>query len=312
MDIKYKENNKLSKNNYKEHRFWRLSYSRYPKDLFDFFLSTKKKNLINKKTKIACMGSCFADQIATTLTKRNYNVLDEKEEDKRGFDPVAWGSVYNPACFKQIMDYSFNFGEFSPLTRWWPTQKKEIVMDPFRRNIYYKETQKEKKFKAHSEESKKVLSNLDVFIFTLGLTETWRDKRDHYTFWMAPPPLAYDKSIHEFKNLTVEECTENMKQGLNTLFDHNPNCQVILTVSPVPFRATFENSMDPVTANMSSKSKLRTSINYLIDKFSNVSYFPAFECVLYYPGKAFKDDGRHVEQKTVNKIMNVFFTMYRQ
>ncbi len=38
----------------------------------------------------------------------------------------------------------------------------------------------------------------------------------------------------------------------------------------------------------------------------NVSYFPAYEAVVYGSRQPFRDDGRHVSNEAIDRVMNLF------
>ena len=86
----------------------------------------------------------------------------------------------------------------------------------------------------------------------------------------------------------------------------NPQLRFVLTLSPVPLRATFRKEVDVWTANTESKAVLRTALA----QFGKL-YFPAYEIAMAAgQGWPFKDDARHVRPAIVQAIMEVFKHSY--
>ena len=63
------------------------------------------------------------------------------------------------------------------------------------------------RFQSHISRVKELFESLDLFIFTLGLTEMWVHKESGTVYPTAPGTLAgeYDENTHEFKNAQFME-----------------------------------------------------------------------------------------------------------
>jgi hypothetical protein len=88
----------------------------------------------------------------------------------------------------------------------------------------------------------------------------------------------------------------------------NPNCQIILTVSPVPLAATME-PRHVLQSTVLSKSILRVAADEIERRYSHVHYFAAYEIItatlrshLYYSA-----DRRNVTPEGVSHVMKMFF-----
>jgi len=239
----------------------------YPLDIRKYYSRrSRQQTLINKKTPIVSMGSCFAGHISKYLIKNNYNYII-KEESVEDIFSARWGLVVNPACIHQIFKYSLE--SFNPITDYWikrsPHQKQEnrttYYQDPFRAGVLHEKNDYKKSIALHHTKSKKALLSAKVIILTLGLIEVWRDKRDLATFAKVPPTNNYNKKIHEFHLLTEDECYYYLTETYNLLKKHNPNCKLILTLSPIPLRATFRKDTDVVSASVYSKAILPAENN---------------------------------------------------
>ena len=160
---------------------------------------------------------------------------------------------------------------------------------------------------------RKAFETLDVFVFTLGLTELWRSREDGAAFPLCPGVAGgdYSPARHEFVNLGVDEVVADMTAFLGDLRAVNPAARVILTVSPVPLVATAE-PRHVVASTMYSKSALRVACDMLSRSLSQVAYFPSYEIVAggYAPTDYFAPDRRSVTQQGVAHVMRVFERHY--
>jgi hypothetical protein len=151
--------------------------------------------------------------------------------------------------------------------------------------------------------------SLDVFIFTLGLTEAWRSKHDGAVFPLAPGVTAgeWDPKLYEFVNFRVDEVVADLTLFLRTLKEVNGTARVILTVSPVPLIATYEQT-HVLAATTYSKSVLRVAAEEIVRGHSNVSYFPSFEIITgnFNRGSYYADDLRSITSDGVNHVMRLF------
>ena len=289
--------------------FKKFKHQPYPSELdFSFFKGNKNgTSFIGKQTKITSMGSCFARNIAIYLLSRQYNYLVTENPFQEA--SAHWDQVFNTSCMRQIFEYTFN-DDWHPLVRWWP--KGEMVQDPFRRNILYNKETPEQCFELHRKKSYKALSEAEVIILTLGLIETWRDKRDKMTYYRVPSPNNYDPNIHEFYVQNIQDCQNDLSEIHRLLKQHNPKAKIIVTVSPVPLFATFRKDVDAVTANTLSKSTLRVAAEYFLQSHEGVYYFPSYEIVTQAIHSPYEEDNRHVTEKTILKVMKVFESQFME
>jgi hypothetical protein len=261
--------------------------------------------MIHPGIKIASMGSCFARNIALYFLQKKYNYLVTEHPFRQS--SAHWDQVFNTTCMRQIFEYTFN-PDWMPLIRWWP--KGDLVQDPFRRNILYNKESCELDFEHHRKASLRALSKADIVILTLGLIETWCDRRDRMTYYRVPSPAVYDLKIHEFYVQKVEDCVNDLKTIQGLLKDNNPGAKIILTVSPIPMFATFQTDMNVIAANIHSKSTLRVAAEYFSKQYKNVFYFPAYEIVTQALPNPYESDNRHVTKDAIDEVMKIFETLY--
>lgn len=287
----------------------KFKYQAYPEAIApaDIVSANTKRPLINRKTPIASMGSCFARNVAKYLLKRGFNYLVTEKPFQQA--SAHWDQVFNTACMRQIFEYSLT-DAWDPVVRWW--SKGEKVQDPYRRDILYPADTCEEHFARHREASRKAIQEARVIILTLGLIETWRDQRDQATYYRVPSPSIYDPDTHEFYVQTVQDCTQDLDAIHDLLQEANPTAEIVVTVSPVPLFATFRMDVDVVSANRLSKSTLRVAAEYFAQKHDNVHYFPAYEIVTQGVDQPYEADNRHVTDDTIASVMRSFEVLFAE
>jgi hypothetical protein len=268
-------------------------------------LSPVQIPLIDRDTPITSMGSCFARECSQRLTRDGFNYLLLEAPITEG--SVCWGQVVNTACMRQIFEYTFE--QFNPIDRWWASTDGHVVRDPYRCNIMYSVVKHKEKWRRHVAYSRQALSTAKVIILTLGLVETWRDRRDGATFYMVPPMNLFNPDIHEFYLQDVVDVICDLDSIAEILAAHNPEAHVILGVSPTPLRATFRE-MDPVVANSYSKATLRVAAEVAVKKHDNFHYFPSYELITQGVLNPFKSDGRHIEEEHLESVVELFKKSY--
>ena len=106
---------------------------------------------------------------------------------------------------------------------------------------------------------KKLFETTNVFVFTLGLTESWYNTRSGHTYPVCPGTARgeYDVQLHQFRNLTYPEVMADLDALVQGLLQINPSLNIILTVSPVPLVATNTDTNAIGGVSSYSKSVLR-------------------------------------------------------
>jgi hypothetical protein len=146
------------------------------------------------------------------------------------------------------------------------------------------------------------IASCRVTIITLGLVEAWFDTQTGiYLNRDLPRPISTaNPGRFELHILSYEELYAATRSMIELIirFGH-PEARIVLTVSPVPLLATF-SGMDVITANMYSKSSLRTVAEHVVRQFDQVDYFPSFESVMLSDRSlAWKEDLGHVTEDLV-------------
>ncbi len=300
--------------------FWRKSISSLQTEQVDpvgcFGLQ------IEKETKVATAGSCFAQHIARHLQSSgfNYYVAEEahpllpaavQKEFNYGTFSARYGNLYTSRQLLQLFKRAFSM--FKPCEQVW-LHSDGSFRDPFRPNIqpggFISEEELYFEQQQHLRFVKEMFMNLDVFVFTLGLTECWKDKRDGAVFPLCPGVEGgeFDEAKFEFYNQTVTDVIDDLNEFNILLLDVNPNAKIILTVSPVPLMATAEQETHVLCATTYSKSVLRVAADTVSKKNSNIHYFPSYEIITgnYNRGSYYADDLRNVVEEGVSHVMRLF------
>lgn len=263
------------------------------------FVEWESSLRIDRSTPIATMGSCFALNVASWLNRHDYNILDVNGIDGSG----PWGKVYTPGNFWQFMAGAAGLWE-PTLSPW--TGKDGTSVDPYRKWV---PISKKYPYDALLSDTRLILEKAEVFILTLGLTEAWKEDGDF--IYQAPPQHILSPDRHQFVPMDHATAHQFIEAGILLARRVNPDLQFLLTVSPIPLRATFRSDCDAYTANLDSKQSLRIAARQLAgsEGLENVHYFPSYEMATIHP-RAFRPDGRHLTPEYIDSIMLRFVDRY--
>ncbi|PWB84347.1 MAG: GSCFA domain-containing protein [Methylocystaceae bacterium] len=273
------------------------------------------------RDKVATAGSCFAQHIGRYLEANGCNYLVTEPahpmigpEAKRilnyGLFTARYGNIYTSRQLLQLMERAY--GRLVPQENVWTRGEAQIV-DPFRPNIqpggYNCERELHFDRERHFAAVRDAFESLDIFVFTLGLTEAWRSRADGVVFPLCPGVAGgqFSAKTHEFVNLGVDDVVDDMTMFVAQLRRVNPRARVILTVSPVPLVATAE-PRHVLVSTIYSKSVLRVACEQLTRLFEDVAYFPSYEIIAggFASKNYFAADGRSVTEDGVAHVMRVF------
>lgn len=305
-----------------DQRFWRRTVERVPGPDLDPVLRTGFT--LTRSTRVATAGSCFAQHIARTLrrSKFNYLVADAvkgmplEQVRRRGFGMYSarYGNIYTARQLVQLFDRAY--GEFKPTDRAWVRADGRFV-DPFRPQIepdgFGSAKEVEAATQQHLADVRRLFTELEVFVFTLGLTEGWRRRSDGAVFPLAPGVAGgrFDHEVYEFVNFGVDEVLADLRGFAHRLRGVNEQAKIIVTVSPVPLIATYEDR-HVLVSTVHSKSVLRAAAGAFEAETAGVDYFPSYEIVTGTPsrGAYFEPDLRSVTEAGVAHVMRVFLRHY--
>lgn len=301
----------------KDHCFWSRSITSIHHSEIDPFVGPVP---IHKSDKVATMGSCFAQHLSRFImvSGANYFVSEtapagmESAEARRsnyGVFSARYGNVYTVEQAVQLFDRAY--GVFAPAEDVW--RRDNRFVDALRPQIepqgFASEDEVRTERARHLEAVRTMFEQADWLVFTLGLTEAWRSKIDGAIFPITPGVAggAYDPSRHEFVNFSAREVSERLQAFITRARSINPNLKFLLTVSPVPLIATYEDRHVLVSTTY-SKAALRVAAEEAARTMREVVYFPSFEIITSPAtcGYYYSDDLREVTDIGVAHVMRVF------
>jgi hypothetical protein len=274
--------------------------------------------------RVVTAGSCFAQHIARHLAAKHFNhfvtetvhpmLVQTPNEHNYGLFSARYGNIYTSRQLLQLLKRAY--GLFVPAEDVWRREDGGIV-DPFRPRIQPKGFSCIEEFIAdrqkHFSAIRRAIEEMDVFIFTLGLTEGWVARIDGAAFPLCPGVAGgtFNAEQHMFHNLKVADVVADLSEAYNLIREKNPNVRLILTVSPVPLAATMENRSVLVSTTY-SKSVLRVAAEELASSNDKIAYFPSYEIITgsYSRGSYFGEDLRAVTEAGVSHVMDLFMKHY--
>ncbi len=308
----------------KGYQLWRKGVAAVTANKVDPVVRSNLK--ITRDSKVATAGSCFAQHISRTLANNGftYYVPENGGDQSLNVDQLAalnygvfsarYGNIYTSKQLIQLFDRAY--GRFSPLDEAWQ-RKDGMYVDPFRPLVAPDGYQKLSDVKAaqaeHFHYVREMFEKLDVFVFTLGLTEAWRRIEDGAIFPLAPGVEAglMDSMKYEFVNFETHDVVSDLEYFIERLAEVNPRAKIILTVSPVPLVATYEDR-HVLTSTTYSKAALRSAADYIVRRYPNCEYFPSYEIITgsYSRSSYFEPDLRGVRDEGVGHVMRLFMQHY--
>lgn len=306
--------------NLDERCFWAPAVAQ--RDMLDIADLWDPRFLIRSRDPVSTFGSCFAQHIGRALHARGFHWLITERapwglsaEDALRFNygvfSARTGNIYTVSLLRQWVGWATDPASV-PDDVW---EKDGRFYDPWRPNI-------EPDGFASAEEVRisrgaavrlfrECIERSAVFVFTMGLTESWWDDTSGLEYPMCPGTVAgtYSAKHHQFVNQDFVFIRENLAKAMKRMRKINPALRFILTVSPVPLTATM-SGQHVLVATMESKSTLRAVAGVLVKQFDFVDYFPSYEIINAAPfgGKFFERNQRSVTQEGVGHVMDMFFS----
>lgn len=285
----------------------------------------RRKFRMSRRDAIATAGSCFAQHIARHLKARKFNVL-QYEPAPRGMSAALaktygfgtytcrYGNIYTAAQMLQLAREAF--GIAVPEDRVW--ERDGRFFDAQRPNVepsgFDSAADVLRAREAHLGFVRQMLLEMDVFVFTFGLTETWVHKASGTVFPTAPGTIAgaFDAEAYEFQNHTHSRILSDFVKLKRLLKrQRDKRLKYIVTVSPVPLTATA-SGQHVLAASTYSKSVLRGVAGELFETYRDVDYFPSYELITAPAtrGMFFEPNMRSVTESGVNTAMGAFLAQH--
>src|SRR5689334_14437734 len=242
---------------------------------------------LTKATRFFTMGSCFARNLAMSLSQSGYAAhhMEISEYINTTFANrvfVDWlrGAEIDPAIRDRITEL---------LPKAW---SKENTLE--------------------------VIKSSDVFILTLGVAAAFFD-RSTGAFVLPRPSALNSRALaekYQFRTTSVQENVDNVLHLIEFIRRISPEIRIVVTVSPVPLLASFEHE-SAVQADCLSKSTMRLVAHEVVNNsnLANILYWPSFEIFRWAGSNASNfyaaDDGAawHVSEEKVAGTIKSFVEM---
>lgn len=233
----------------------------------------KLSKLINYQDKILLIGSCFTEHIGNSLEELKFSVL----QNPHGilFDPVS--VCKSLASYIENKQYSEDdLFQLNDVWNSWQHHSRFSHIDKMECLRIINESQE----KAHI-----FLKETNWIIITLGSSFNYRltEQAVKIKEYLQKPPLGglgvanchrapaqwFDKHL-----LKIDEIISALENCIKRLLNFNPELNIIFTISPV------RHIRDGVVENNRSKARLIESIHYIVNKYNQLHYFPAYELLI--------------------------------
>lgn len=297
--------------------FWRSAVAE--QDALDIRGLWSPKFDITEKTPIVTAGSCFAQHIGRALRERDYNWIDGEAAPGSadlqkafhyGTFSFRTGNIYTTRMLAQWVEWAIK-PEDCPDMFW---EKDGRFYDPFRPAVepdgFFSIEEARASRLATLNAIRSSIRKAEVFVFTLGLTECWRDKATGTEFAICPGTVAgeFDPQAHEFHNMSYDDVIRDLNRAIINMRRIRSGLKVLLTVSPVPLTATA-SEQHVLNATSYSKSVLRAVAGNASSNMEGVDYFPSYEIITHpvFAGQFYAANQRSVLPEGVDHVMTCFF-----
>ncbi len=267
---------------------------------------------------VVSAGSCFAQRITHHMEARGrycerletaHPLLEPEVAEAYGYGTYAarYGNIYTPRQLLQLWRRAT--GAFVPRETYW--QDDGAFYDPFRSTIqpggFASLEELEADRAQHFRAVVDLFTRMDVFIFTLGLSECWGSAEDGAVYPLCPGVVSgtFVPGRHVQSNFSAAQMTQDLRTFIEEVREVNPELRVILTVSPQPQMVTTEERHVVVEAG-SSKARLRIAAEEAC-ALPDVFYFPSYEISTLPGSHHFTADRRTLEDSCIERVMHLFF-----
>ena len=271
--------------------------------------------------RLATAGSCFAQHITRHMRRVGLQphvaepahpwLQDAGTEllDSYGQFSARYGNVYTARqCLELLrqaagtMPVVHDFAEHDG--RWFDLLRPGVPRDGFASR---EEAVADRAHHLHS--VRRMFETIDVFVFTLGLTEAWRHAAAGHTYPVCPGTVRgrFDAELHRFHNFSCSEVVADLEALIAEARALNPALKFIFTVSPVPLVATRSDD-NVLVASAYSKAVLRAAVGEVTQRHGCALYFPSFEIIGQAAsfGQYLASDLREVTDRGVGHVMACF------
>ena len=262
-------------------------FDRLIKDHIAVNLNSEPK-FLSKKTRFFTMGSCFARNLARSLSKSGY-----------------------PAQHMEISEYINTTFANRVFVDWLSGAEIDGAIGERIAELLPQGWSKDGTLQ--------IIKDADVFILTLGVAPAFFDRVTGD--FVLPRPSALNSRVlaekYLYRTTTVKENVDNVLYLIDFVRSISPRIKLVVTVSPVPLLASFEFE-SAVQADCLSKSTMRLVAHEVVNNsnIENILYWPSFEVFRWAGSNASDyyaaDDGAawHVSEDKVGGTIKAFVDMF--
>jgi GSCFA family len=246
---------------------------------------------INYQTPMLGIGSCFVENIGQKLADRQLP-----------FHQNPFGIVYNPLSMSAQLDVLTTEKRFSESDL---IEINGLYHSWLHHGFYSDDTvfSTLNNINTAIDNARLFLKNTKRLFLTFGSATVYQLKTTGETVANChkAPPQYFDK-----KRLSTTEIVSAFLPILEKLSTQITDLQIIITISPV------RHLRDGLIENNLSKATLLLAANELAQKFTNVSYFPAYELVMddLRDYRFFERDMMHPTAQAVDYVWQFFSDTY--
>jgi len=272
--------------------------------------------------RFSTFGSCFAQHISRALIARKIGWLDA--EPAPGRTPAAVAQAFNYGVFSARTGNIYTAAQLLAHVRMasgaLDPRVPEVWEEGGRHYDSLRPAIEPNGFQSQDEALvsrvsmvrafRRAITDADVFVFTLGLTEGWENAETGQPYPLCPGTAAgrFDPARHVFRNYGFVEIRAALDEAYTLMRGLNPDLKILITVSPVPLTATA-SGRHVLVATTYSKSVLRAVAGEIAAADPAVDYFPSYEIIMGAPtrGVFFEPNLRSVVPAGVDLVMKHFF-----
>ncbi len=251
----------------------------------------KSENSITYNNKLFLIGSCFTQNVGNKLKVLKFPVIVN-----------PFGVLYNPVSIANSLEFlivnkKFNKEDLNFFNHKWFSFYHHTSFSHADEGICLKQINDE------MINSSEFLKNTDFLFITFGTARVYEYKK---TKQIVSNCHKIPANEFDHKLLSTNQIVEIYERLIKRLTEINKNIKIVFTVSPI------RHWKDGATGNLISKSILIVSIHQLLEKFKNISYFPAYEIMMddLRDYRFYEADMIHLNDVAVEYIWKIFSDTY--
>ncbi len=241
------------------------------------------ENKITYSSRLVFMGSCFSEEIGHKLEHYLFDI-----------DLNPFGILYNPASVAQSLGILLDKRLFDQKDIF---QRGQLWLSFYHHSRFSSTSPDElvNMINQRIEESHQQLRKANFLFITFGTVWVYMLNE---TGQVVSNCHKLPQKLFTRRMLPVDEIVEMYSDLLQRIFEFNPDLEIVFTISPV------RHWKDGAVGNQYSKATLIVAVQQLVEKFSQVKYFPSYEIVMdeLRDYRFYADDMLHIGSQGVEYI----------